>query len=349
MKLLLAFLALTAIASATPGDRCVGCHPEQVEGYLETGMGRSISQPAQQPSGSFLHAASSSSLTISSTTAGMLQRISRGGLSAEQPVDFVIGSGNAAFGYLVRIGDALFQSPIAFYSRRERFDVAPGMETFREPDFNRPATPECLWCHSGRPLPVAGAINRYQDEVFAAAAISCDRCHGPATGHLRAPSASNIVNPAKLEPARRDSVCEQCHLSGEARVLNPGSDYGDFRPGMLLEEVLSVYVFDHETAGDFKVVSHSEQLRRSQCYQANAGEMWCGDVPQSSRETRRRRRLLPRPMSELSWLPRGGSRFQLARLHRLSHAAVPIPRQRAQRFHPTIRFSESLEGKAPRN
>ena len=239
-------------------------------------MGRSISRPTGQPSGSFLHRASRSSLTIASMTSGMSQRISRAGLSAERRIEFVIGSGNAAFGYLVKIGQAVFQSPIAYYSRRGKFDMAPGMEAFEEPDFNRPATPECLWCHSGRPRPLAGTVNRYREEVFEAAAISCDRCHGPVDAHLRSPSPSTIVNPAKLKPARRDSVCEQCHLSGEARILNPGSDYGDFRPGMLLEDVLSVYVFDDQGRSDFKVVSHSEQLRRSRCYRASAGAMWCG-------------------------------------------------------------------------
>lgn len=239
-------------------------------------MGRSIHRPSEHPSGGFFHAPSRTAFSVSSTADGVVQSIARGGLRAQRRIDYVIGSGNAAFGYLVRVGDSVFQSPVAYYSGRGRFDMAPGMEQFLAPDFTRPATPECLWCHSGRPRPRENTVNRYADEVFEQAAISCARCHGPPEAHLEAPSAENIVNPAALGPVERDSVCEQCHLSGSARVLSPGRDYGDFRPGMRLEEVLSVYVPEVAGNREFKVVSHSEQLQRSRCYEASGRELWCG-------------------------------------------------------------------------
>ena len=68
--------------------------------------------------------------------------------------------------------------------------------------------------------------------------------HRVADWQLAHPSAHNIVNPAKLPSRPRDSVCEQCHLSGEARIPHPGRRVADFRPGQALEEVFSVYVFD---------------------------------------------------------------------------------------------------------
>ena len=66
------------------------------------------------------------------------------------------------------------------------------------------------------------------------------RCHGGTEEHLRRPVPGSIVNPAKLHGAARDSICEQCHLSGCDRVLNPGKNFEDFRPGMRLEEVFTV-------------------------------------------------------------------------------------------------------------
>jgi len=45
-----------------------------------------------------------------------------------------------------------------------------------------------------------------------AEAITCERCHGPSEKHLADPRAGTIVNPSKLAPAARDSICEQCHL-----------------------------------------------------------------------------------------------------------------------------------------
>lgn len=73
----------------------------------------------------------------------------------------------------------------------------------------------------------------------------------------------------------RDSVCEQCHLSGEARILNPGSQFTDFVPGRKLESVLSVYV---AAADDkpLKVISQSEALRLSKCWRNSDRRLWCG-------------------------------------------------------------------------
>ncbi len=263
---------------ATADDACRACHPQAVRGYLETGMGNSISQPAQGRPGSFEHGFSESAFEIESGDAGMVQSVSRNGLRAEHQVEYVIGSGNAAFGFLIRNDDYIYQSPVAYYTKRGLWDMAPGFESHPAPDFDRPVLHECLWCHAGRPLPVPFTQNRYRNPVLEAESISCDRCHGATAAHLAAPASETVINPARLPPAARDSVCEQCHLGGEERVLNPGKTFGDFQPGMRLEQVLSVYVNDFGTdaPGRFKVVSHVEQLALSPCYLASGEKMWCG-------------------------------------------------------------------------
>ena len=114
---------------------------------------------------------------------------------------------------------------------------------------------------------------------FDAEGISCDRCHGPVGAHLESPVASTIFNPAKASPRERDSVCEQCHLSGVARVLNPGQTFGSFEPGRRLEEFWSVFVGATDDRGEqsrFQVVSHVEQLALSRCSQLSGQELWCG-------------------------------------------------------------------------
>ena len=259
-------------------ERCAACHPDEVAAYLRTGMGRSIGRPsALQPSGAYRHGLSETSYAITADSSGMTQRIARGELSAEYAVDYVIGSGNAAFGYLVSAGNAVFQSPIAYYAKRKRWGAAPGMERYAAPDFTRPVTPECLWCHAGRPLPLPQTVNRYEQPVFAVAAISCERCHGDARAHLGEPAAANIVNPAKLPPVERDSVCEQCHLSGVVRILNPGKSFDSYRPGEKLESAFSVFTAAQPDAGrPFQVVSHVEQLALSRCAQSSKGQLWCG-------------------------------------------------------------------------
>ena len=243
-------------------------------------MGRSLSRAYSQPNGTFSHEFSKSNFTVATADERMLQRVERDGFSAEQPVEFVIGSGNHAFGYLIKRGKHLFQSPVSYYSRRGVWDVAPGYEENAHPEFERPVTAECLWCHAGRPQPIRGTLNQYNEPAFQAEAISCDRCHGPVKAHLAKPSADTILSPPELSTRARDSVCEQCHLSGEARILNPKRTFGDFQPGMELEEVFSVYLYEQPSGSagvpKFKVVSHVEQLAASRCAQAAGDALWCG-------------------------------------------------------------------------
>ncbi|MEX2263994.1 MAG: multiheme c-type cytochrome [Bryobacteraceae bacterium] len=266
--LILAFLAASQL--------CINCHPKQVEGYARTGMGRSLGRPVPQPDGQFQHRFSGTRFGARFADGRLLHRLERNGRRAEYPIDYFIGSGNEGRSYLIRIGDALFQSPVSWYSRRGIWDVSPGYERDPAPDFTRPVTAECLFCHAGRAAPVPGTLNRYADPPFLAEAITCERCHGPSERHLARPSRETIVNPVRLPPRVRDSVCEQCHLSGESRIANPGLKIADFEPGRELEEVFSVYRFDSPPGQPLKVVSHSEQFARSVCERESGERMWCG-------------------------------------------------------------------------
>lgn len=286
--------ALIASLPVDASNRCVECHPDEVAGYLNTGMGRSLARPdSAQPTGTYHHGPSDTRFEIEFSDRGMVHRIRRGGLEASYGIDYVVGSGNAARGYLVRVGNAVFQSPVTYYTAEGRWGMAPGMEGLTDPDFTRPVTAECLWCHAGKPRPVAGSVNRYRSPVFEAEAISCDRCHGPSDAHLDSPAATTIFNPAKAPPRQRDSVCEQCHLAGLARVLNPGQTFGSFEPGRPLEDFWAVFVGapDRPDArGRFQVVSHVEQLALSRCAQRSGESLWCGSChdPHSAPERPKR-------------------------------------------------------------
>jgi hypothetical protein len=236
-------------------------------------MAGSLRKPAREPDGAFT-SQNASRFTIRTGAQGARQKLERSGETLEYQVAYVIGSGRHASGYLIQAGDHLFQSPICYYADRHSYDLAPGYERIPDPDFTRPVGDQCLLCHSGGPLHVAGTPNRYRSPVFVSEGISCDRCHASAEEHLRRPVPGSIVNPAKLPPAARDSVCEQCHLAGVARILNPGKTFEDFKPGQPLEETFTVF-----TPGGprgFRVISHSEQLAQSMCSRESAGRLWCG-------------------------------------------------------------------------
>jgi hypothetical protein len=253
---------------------CESCHPKEVTGYSHSNMARSLRPPGREPEGTFTAAGSGTRFTIRSDARGTWQRMERAGEISEYPVAYVIGSGSHAAGYLIQVGDHLFQSPVCYYTNRRSYGLAPGYERIADPDFTRPVGEECVLCHSGRPLHLAGTANRYASPVFAEEAISCERCHGASGEHLRRPVPGSIVNPAKLEPVARDSICEQCHLAGVMRIVNPGRDFGEFHAGQRLEEVFSVYT--RAGAKTFKVISHAEQLALSACARNSGGRLWCG-------------------------------------------------------------------------
>ena len=267
------------LSASSSSNLCTTCHPREVEGFSHSAMSHALRRPAKEPQGSFEHALSGTRFTIYSNAAGFWQRMERDGQVSEYRVDYVVGSGKHASGYFVRIGDHLFQSPICYYPRLKRYDMAPGYEENRTPDFVRVVTLECLLCHSGKPRPIAGTLNQYHTPAFAEESISCDRCHGDPTKHLKTPLPGTIVNPAKLAPPARNSVCEQCHLKGVARVLNPGKKTEDFQPGEPLEAVFTIYttaVPPGSPGETLKVISHVEQLALSLCARKSNGRLWCG-------------------------------------------------------------------------
>lgn len=274
IRFLLLIFPLPGISS----EACVQCHPKQVSGYAKSGMANSLGRAARQSGGTFAHALSRSRVEISGNPAGLTHRLEQNGLEASYRIDYFVGSGNHGRSYLIDIAGRLFQSPASWYTAQKKWDLSPGFDTGREIDFDRPITAECLFCHSGQPRPQPFTLNTYRRPAFAAEAIHCERCHGPSDRHVAKPSAGNIVNPAKLPPRLRDAVCEQCHLGGEARILNPGRQAGDFQPGEPLEDTLSVYVAKRRngTGAPLKVVSHSEQIAASKCAQQSGGRMWCG-------------------------------------------------------------------------
>src|SRR6185312_13450592 len=123
-------------------------------------MARSLRRPGIEPQGTFT-SASGTKFTIRSNSQGTWQRMERFGGSAEYRVAYVIGSGSHASGYLIEVGNHLFQSPICYYSNRKAYDMAPGYERIPEPDFARSVGEECVLCHGGKPLYVRGTKNQY--------------------------------------------------------------------------------------------------------------------------------------------------------------------------------------------
>lgn len=203
----------------------------------------------------------------------MTHRITEAGITADYPVAYQIGSGRRGRTFAVRIGNYLEESPISWYTGHG-WDVSPGYRELHLLDADRPIASTCLFCHSGQ-TKFADEDGRRLDNATSVTAITCERCHGAGDAHSRHPSRANITNPAKLSGAQRDSVCEQCHLEGDTRVVNAGKRQEDYRPGDLLEQTVVPYLL--QRSGQSKpAVSQVEELAQSRCARVSAGRLWCG-------------------------------------------------------------------------
>lgn len=280
---------------------CSACHFEIYRQYMQTSMGRSMSQ-----------------ITPASLTSDFVQRFSLPAHSIQEQLDrrfdtftrdgklyqseyqsavdgtdifrdtheikWLIGAGINGFGAIVRRDDYLFQAPQSFYTKPKIWAPSPGYEQI-DLGFNRPIQPGCIFCHSGRPNSIINTNGRFQDPPFSELSIGCENCHGPGAAHIAAMRSSNsakdkslhIVSPARLNPYLADNICMACHQTGDVRVLKPGKTYKDFRPGEPLDNTLSILIVPptRSSPPDVDHVEHYYSMTLSKCYRESKGRLSC--------------------------------------------------------------------------
>jgi len=271
----LLLLLLPVALRAAPASSCAPCHREIYDAWRRT--------PMAQTSG----AAAAADLTHAAfAAAGYRYRVFRdgealsfdfsgAGVHATRTLSWFIGSGATARSFLLSGDGYLFEAPVAWYRAGDKWDLAPSYDRYTYPFLTRPALPACLNCHATGIQVVSGTHNRYADPPFAEPGITCERCHGAGERHIASATAATIVNPASLAPDRRDSVCAQCHLSGEVRVMRPGTTWSTYRPGDRLADSVAVFVRAGGTPG-MTVTSHVEKLAQSRCKRVSGDALWCG-------------------------------------------------------------------------
>jgi len=263
-----------APAFAAKDEVCARCHRAIYDTYESTPMARASGavNAEQTPTGS------GSEFTTAGATfhlgpAAEVQITADNHIAAHQ-LRYFIGAGVAGRSYLYEVGNYLFQSPVAWYSSIRQWNLSPGYEKSSGVNLTRPVETSCLNCHATGVHLVANTLNRYQQPPFERGGISCERCHGSAEEHLAlVTNKTAIVNPAKLDPARRESVCAQCHLTGVVRIAKAGAH--PYAPGSVLAESTSVFIWT-EGERPLPANSHFEQLARSACWRMSQGRMWCG-------------------------------------------------------------------------
>jgi hypothetical protein len=285
------------MANAYVGSKaCADCHRQIYNEYMQTGMGRSISPvtPAllktMQIPAAYEDRKLNRQFSVYAQDGKLYQSESETDATGKEVfhdvhlLPWVVGAGENGFGLLAVRDNYLFQAPLSYYSKSMTWGPSPGYE-FADYGFSRPILAGCIVCHSGISHPVPSTNGRYEEPPFSEAAIGCEKCHGPGSLHIRAmqgrggPPAGDdfITNPAHLSTALSNDICMYCHQGGDVRVLQPGRQYSEFRPGMPLDDILAIFKVPptHESPPDDDHIEHYYSMTMSKCYRVSAGRLRC--------------------------------------------------------------------------
>jgi len=276
---------------------CAQCHHTTFDNFSRTDMGRSMSEVTSgflervTASASIFDARLNRHFEVTVRDGKLYQSDSEtdqnGGTIFREThrIDWIIGAGANGLGGLVARDGFIYEAPLSFYSKTRSWALSPGYE-FGDYGFNRPILPACIACHSGMPQAIPNGNGRFFDPPFQELAIGCENCHGPGETHVvemevaEPPSDSgnrSIVNPAKLTPWLADNICMSCHQTGEGRVLKPGKNYRDFRPGTPLDDTLSILIVPpkRDAPPQSDLLQHYFSMILSKCYRSSGGRLSC--------------------------------------------------------------------------
>jgi Flp pilus assembly protein TadD len=287
---------------------CIQCHASEAAGYARTGMAHAFSTPAAKDTvdspakeRQFFHTASSTYYELSAHDGKFFQRRWQLGFDGkadnveELPIDYIMGSGNHVRTYLHREQDGtLIELPLAWYSEDGgHWGMNPGFDN-AHPMTRRPIAYECMFCHNGYPeIPATAHRDLSANPVYLSLpqGIDCQRCHGPAEGHVKAARTpgtslaqirSLVLNPAHLSNDRQMEVCEQCHLETTSHLLPDRIRHYDqepfgYRPDQPLAGFNAYFSRDPEygRTDNFEIVNAPYRLRQSQCYLKSQGALTC--------------------------------------------------------------------------
>ncbi|MFN3199781.1 MAG: tetratricopeptide repeat protein [Bradymonadia bacterium] len=273
-----------------PGvEDCEDCHPEIVESYLTTGMGRSMYAPSKAK---IIEDFSPKAATIRHEHTGLeyqayvddagrwwqTERLPGTDYSRTLEVAYVVGSGNHTRSYLGWAGGQMVELPLTWYAKRRIWDMSPGYEKPNTLRFTRWVRPECLFCHNDAAPAKRGAPADYLGKI--PEGITCTRCHGDGTRHIAAREAGevppegkpdpHIVNPKHLSESHQLQICQQCHLQGAARVLTSKKALHEYTPETPLEDFMSIFEEAQAGGSAFSIASHGHRLSLSACAQGSA-------------------------------------------------------------------------------
>jgi len=264
-----------------PDAMCAPCHRAIYERYRKTPMANA-SGPAGEGfiAADFEHAASGIHYRITNEAGHVWLSYERNDfarmLSGRQEMRYFLGSGKRGRTYLFEQQGYWFEAPINWYAKKQVWDMTPHYLEARAMPLTLPVDPGCLHCHaSGAASALPDARNHYAGEPFAEGGITCAACHGDASAHLASGGKVHMLNIDALAPVRRDSVCLNCHLEGQAGVDRLGKQIEKFKPGDDLFDYTLFFVHRNENGSGGRATSQWEALLKSACKQKSGDKLTC--------------------------------------------------------------------------
>lgn len=294
-------------AGYVPDSQCAPCHQELFDSYQEVGMANSFYPPDEASriedfeNNHYYHEPSDRHYEMTLEDGEIYQtryQLDSAGKRINElkiRVDAILGSGNHVRSYLYRTpGGEMFQMPLAWYSKIEKWRMNPGYDRPEHFGFHRKINRECMFCHNAYPLDApAGSDRHWEPYVFPEQlphGIGCQRCHGPGQQHIELANQDAtiseieeaIVNPSDLSPELQGDVCLQCHLQPSSQILSEQvradrTEYS-FRPGEPLDDYrafLDYETQDEERAERFEINGHGYRMQQSECFQRSDGKLNC--------------------------------------------------------------------------
>jgi hypothetical protein len=266
-----------------PDQVCAGCHRDIYERYRQTPMARASGLASEGLiEGGFTHTPSGIRYKLSMRDGQAWLSYDRTvagtgpALDGELLLSYYVGSGRRGRTYLFEKDGLWFEAPVNYYSKKKLWDMAPNYGAARTMPATLPVDSNCLHCHASEVQPaLPEARNKYAGAPFLAGGVTCASCHGDGSQHVALHGRGPIVDPAKLAPAQRDSVCLQCHLEGEAAIYRTGKSLNAFRPGENLSDFVVYFVDAHKTEDGGRATSQYEALLRSACKRASGDRLTC--------------------------------------------------------------------------
>ncbi len=270
-----------------PDRACASCHAAIYRTYEQTSMARGsgLASEALQ-TGSFRHAPSGVTYTVSQKDGVAHLRSVRESETA--PLDetdslvYYIGSGKHGRTYLFSrsLPDAdarlWYEAPVNWYTRRAAYGMAPAYDNAVSAPLALPTDANCLHCHATAvQQPQAAAPNVFAGPPFLQAGVGCSACHGDPAAHLQSKGKTPMLRIHQLVPAKRDSVCLQCHLEGDAMVQRAGKSLSTFQPGDDLSDTAVYFVKASSELSQRRASSQYEGMLRSACRRAVGDRMTC--------------------------------------------------------------------------